>query len=67
MLYNCFYLFGKNLRGKLRIIIKQIKYPQVIFIFKIRFLIIAIVVAIKFHEDDTFKNEYYARVGGISI
>ncbi|CAD8072609.1 unnamed protein product [Paramecium primaurelia] len=32
-----------------------------------RFFIIAIVLAIKFHDDDIFMNEYYARVGGISL
>jgi len=24
-------------------------------------------VAIKFHDDDYYKNEYYAKVGGISL
>ncbi|CAD8155481.1 unnamed protein product [Paramecium octaurelia] len=31
-----------------------------------RFLLISIVIAIKFQDDDYYKNEYYAKVGGIS-
>lgn len=64
---NCFDLYRQNLRIKLRIIIKQLKYTQVFKILKLRFLIIAIVLAIKYHDDDIFKNEYYARVGGITM
>jgi hypothetical protein len=29
-------------------------------------LLVSIIISIKFHDDEFFKNEYYARVGGIS-
>ncbi|CAD8212765.1 unnamed protein product [Paramecium octaurelia] len=32
-----------------------------------RLLLIAIVLAIKYQDDDIFKNEYYAKVGGITM
>lgn len=32
-----------------------------------RFMLIAIIVAIKYHDDDYYRNDYYAKVGGISI
>ncbi|CAK75419.1 unnamed protein product (macronuclear) [Paramecium tetraurelia] len=32
----------------------------------IRFLLISIVIAIKFQDDEYYKNEYYAKVGGVS-
>lgn len=67
MSYNWFNLFRQNLRAKLRIIIKQLKCTQVFKIFKHRYLIIAIVLAIKYQDDDIYKNDYYAKVGGITM
>ncbi|CAD8146816.1 unnamed protein product [Paramecium pentaurelia] len=32
-----------------------------------RFLLLAIVIAIKFQDDDYYKNDYYAKVGGINV
>ncbi|CAD8101447.1 unnamed protein product [Paramecium primaurelia] len=32
-----------------------------------RYLIIAIVLAIKYQDDDIYKNDYYAKVGGITM
>ncbi|CAD8140805.1 unnamed protein product [Paramecium octaurelia] len=32
-----------------------------------RFLLLALVTAIKFQDDDYYKNEYYAKVGGINL
>ncbi|KAM3141221.1 hypothetical protein pb186bvf_006606 [Paramecium bursaria] len=32
-----------------------------------RFLLIAILIGIKYNDDDYYKNEYYAKVGGISL
>ncbi|KAM3134033.1 hypothetical protein pb186bvf_013875 [Paramecium bursaria] len=32
-----------------------------------RFLIVAIMIAIKFYDDEYYKNEYYAKIGGITI
>ncbi|CAK67558.1 unnamed protein product (macronuclear) [Paramecium tetraurelia] len=32
-----------------------------------RFLLLAIVTAIKFQDDDYYKNEYYAKIGGINV
>ncbi|CAD8052205.1 unnamed protein product [Paramecium primaurelia] len=32
-----------------------------------RFLLLAIVTAIKFQDDDYYKNEYYAKIGGINL
>ncbi|CAD8141004.1 unnamed protein product [Paramecium pentaurelia] len=32
-----------------------------------RFLLMSIVTAIKFQDDDYYKNEFYAKVGGINI
>ena len=32
-----------------------------------RFLLAAILIGIKYHDDEYYKNEYYAKVGGISV
>ncbi|CAK68099.1 unnamed protein product (macronuclear) [Paramecium tetraurelia] len=36
-------------------------------IIQFRCFIIAVVLAIKYQDDEIFKNDYYAKVGGISI
>jgi hypothetical protein len=33
----------------------------------ISFLLASILIAIKWHDDEYYKNEYYAKVGGISV
>jgi hypothetical protein len=33
----------------------------------IRVILSAIVLAIKYNEDDYYSNEYYAKVGGVSL
>jgi Cyclin len=33
----------------------------------IRLFLSAIVIAIKYHEDEYYKNDFYAKVGGISL
>ncbi|CAD8057199.1 unnamed protein product [Paramecium primaurelia] len=47
----------------------QEKHPQLVLNSKCihRFLLISLVIAIKFQDDDYYKNEYYAKVGGISV
>ncbi|CAK85733.1 unnamed protein product (macronuclear) [Paramecium tetraurelia] len=32
-----------------------------------RFMIVSIMVAIKYYDDEYYKNEYYAKVGGLSL
>lgn len=32
-----------------------------------RMILVACIVAIKFHEDEYYKNDYYAKVGGIAL
>lgn len=31
------------------------------------FIIVSIMVAIKYYDDEYYKNEYYAKVGGLSL
>lgn len=30
-------------------------------------MLIAVIVAIKWHDDEYYKNDYYAKVGGIPL
>ncbi|CAD8068083.1 unnamed protein product [Paramecium sonneborni] len=47
----------------------QEKHPYLVLNSKCihRFLLLAIMTAIKYQDDDYYKNEYYAKVGGISV
>ncbi|CAD8060092.1 unnamed protein product [Paramecium primaurelia] len=47
----------------------QEKHPYLVLNSKCihRFLLTSMVIAIKFQDDDYYKNEYYAKVGGVSV
>lgn len=38
-----------------------------IFNYENRFLLTSILVSIKYNDDDYYKNEYYAKVGGVTL
>lgn len=35
--------------------------------YNLRFMIVAIMISIKYYDDEYYKNEYYAKVGGLSL
>lgn len=49
--------------------IKILSWIQNVFIGNnfnnLRFIIVAIMVSIKYYDDEYYKNEYYAKVGGL--
>lgn len=41
-------------------------HRYVIF-YNFRFILVSVMVAIKYYDDEYYKNEYYAKVGGLTL